>query len=278
MPELPEVQTVVQALVAADLPGSRIHTVQVFWPGSVDRPAVHDFLNILTGLAIQRVSRRAKYIVLNLTRNWHLLIHLRMTGRLTLLTDPSQAAGPHDHVLLRLADGRQLRFTDTRKFGRFYLTRTPQDLLGKLGPEPLAPHFRVNTLRQQLQGRRGRLKPLLLNQRVIAGLGNIYADEALWEAGLHPCRQADSLSETEIRRLHRAIRRVLRRGLSHGGTSLGNGQPNFSSANQTPGQNQYHLRVFQQAGAPCRRCHQIIERRVVGQRSTFICPECQGEW
>ncbi len=201
-------------------------------------------------------------------------MHLRMSGRLHLVS-ADLPRKKHEHVLLNLDDGRQLRFHDTRKFGRLYLTSDTDHILGRLGPEPLAKGFTHKKLTQGLKPRKRLLKPLLLDQTFIAGLGNIYVDEALWESKIHPCRLAASLSETEIRSLHRAVPRVLKRGLKNLGTSLGTGKTNFYSVAKHQGRNRDQLNVFRRSGQPCPRCRTKIERIIVGQRSTHICPKCQ---
>ena len=202
-------------------------------------------------------------------------MHLRMSGRLHL-TSGESARKKHEHVILSFRSGKQLRFHDTRKFGRIYLTSDADKILGRLGPEPLADGFTRKILAQRLRPRRRQLKPLLLDQTFIAGLGNIYVDEALWESQIHPCRIAASLNDDEIRALHRAIRRVLKRGLKNLGTSLGTGKANFYSIARHQGRNRDELKVFRRTGRPCPRCRTTIQRLIVGQRSTHICPKCQG--
>lgn len=274
MPELPEVETVVRDLRAAGVVGRRIARVFVGWPGSVSGFSVSAFRNRLTGRTVQRIDRRGKYIVAELSGGWTLLVHLRMTGQFRLA-----AAGAlrdrHEHVALTLDDGRELRYRDTRKFGRWYVVRDAAERLGALGPEPLDPFFSADALRRAIHGRKAILKPLLLDQRVIAGLGNIYVDEALWESMLHPMRSTATLREEEIRRLHRAIRTVLRRGIQARGTTLGYGKTNFRGLGDRAGRNQRGLQVFRRTGQPCRRCGMPIERLIVGQRSTHVCPRCQ---
>jgi formamidopyrimidine-DNA glycosylase len=203
-----------------------------------------------------------------------MLLHLRMSGRLHLV--PADAPRiKHEHVIIKFIDKRQLRFHDTRKFGRIHLTNDPSKILGRLGPEPLEKGFTVNVLAGRLRRRKRRLKPLLLDQAFIAGLGNIYVDEALWDAKLHPNRIAATLTINEIRALHRAIPRVLKRGLKNLGTSLGTGETNFYSVARHQGRNKDELKVFRRSDLPCPRCKTKIERIVVGQRSTHICGRCQ---
>jgi formamidopyrimidine-DNA glycosylase len=203
-----------------------------------------------------------------------LLMHLRMSGRLNLVAADTPRT-KHEHVTISFDKNRQLRFHDPRKFGRLHLTKDPQRILGRLGLEPLASTFGAKNLAEGLTSRKRQLKPLLLDQTFIAGLGNIYVDEALWEAKLHPCRSSASLLTAEIRALHRAIPRVLKRGLMNLGTSLGGGQTNFYSVASHRGRNKDQLKVFRRTDFPCPRCKSPIERIIVGQRSTHICSNCQ---
>ncbi len=274
MPELPEVQTVVDHLNQARVVGHTITAAAVYWPKTISGMDSHRFCHTIAGCVIRRISRRGKYIVVDLSRHLTMLIHLRMTGRLCL-SDRTTAYGPHEHVILKLNGNGDLRFQDTRKFGRIFLTASPQAILGQLGPEPLAKTFTGRRLFGMLQGYRRQLKPLLLDQRFLAGLGNIYVDEALWTAGIHPLRISRSLSPAESATLHRAIRRVLRKGIKNRGTSLGRGKGNFHSADNRPGRNADRLNVFRRTGMACPRCHTMIRRIIVAQRSSHICPRCQ---
>jgi formamidopyrimidine-DNA glycosylase len=197
-----------------------------------------------------------------------------MSGRLHLVSDDLPRK-KHEHVILSLADGRQLRFHDSRKFGRLYLTSDAEKILNRLGPEPLATGYTQKIFARSLSPRKRMLKPLLLDQTFIAGLGNIYVDEALWESKVHPRRIAASLTESEIRALYRAIPRVLKRGLKNLGTSLGTGKTNFYSIAKHQGRNRDELKVFRRTDLPCPRCQTKIQRIIVGQRSTHICPKCQ---
>lgn len=274
MPELPEVETVVRDLCQADVVGRTITGSRISWPRTIVGMAQSPFHDRIYGCRILDVQRRAKYIVMPIASRQWLLIHLRMTGRLHI-----EASGApisvHERVALQLDDGRELRFIDTRKFGRWTLTDCVDSVLGVLGPEPLAPDFHVKDLAHILQAHQRMLKPMLLDQHIIAGLGNIYVDEALWEAGLHPCRSSRSLSSSDADHLHRAIRTVLHRGIRSMGTSLGSGKGNFYSVAGRRGRNQDGLRVFRRQGEPCARCNTQIERLMVAQRSTHICPTCQ---
>ncbi len=274
MPELPEVQTIVNDLNAASVAGRTITGAQVFWPRTIAAPSARAFCNRIKGKKISAIRRRGKFIVFDFNKKDHLLLHLRMSGRLHLIPCDLPRK-KHEHVILSLTDGRQLRFHDTRKFGRFYLISDAEKILGRLGPEPLATGFTQKNFAQRLSPRKHLLKPLLLDQTFIAGLGNIYVDEALWESKIHPRRIASSLSESEIRALHRAIPRVLKRGLKNLGTSLGTGKTNFYSVAKHQGRNRDELKVFRRTDLPCLRCHAAIRRIIVGQRSTHICPKCQ---
>lgn len=274
MPELPEVQTIVDDMQALGLCGVTIVDAHVLWDRTIATGSVDDFRHRIQGRIIENIDRRAKYIVITLSDSLFCLVHLRMTGRFQI--EPSDnSPGRHARVILTLKDRRQLVFYDTRKFGRFFLTISPESVLGELGPEPLAPSFSARALADRIGRRKGRIKPLLLNQRFLAGLGNIYVDEALWTARIHPMRTADTLKSSEIRGLHRAIRQVLRQGIRNAGTSLGTGRSNFSSIRRNRGGNADQLNVFRRTGQPCPRCGQAIERLIVCQRSTHLCVRCQ---
>ena len=274
MPELPEVQTVVNDLNAADLIGLPIIAARVYWPRTIAEPSPKIFCRQIKGQKITAIRRRGKYLVFEVADGNTLLLHLRMSGRLHLVSKRAPR-DKHEHVILSFDDGRQLRFHDTRKFGRLHMLKDPGRILDLLGPEPLSSGFTVKKLAEGLKHRKRLLKPLLLDQTFIAGLGNIYVDEALWEAKLHPCRLAASLSTPEIKALHRTIRRVLKRGLENLGTTLGTGKANFYSVANRRGRNKDLLKVFRRTDLPCPRCRSPIERIIVGQRSTHICQNCQ---
>ena len=274
MPELPEVQTIVNDLNAAGLIGVPIGGARIFWSRTVAEPSPRLFCKRMKGCQFTAIRRRGKWLVFETDRDHTMLLHLRMSGRLHLVaTDTPRIK--HEHVVLSFIDNRQLRFHDTRKFGRIYLVDEPGNILSRLGPEPLAKQFTVQVLIECLKRHRRQLKPLLLDQTIVAGLGNIYVDEALWDAKLHPNRIAANLSINEIKALHRAIPKVLKRGLKNLGTSLGTGETNFYSIAQHRGRNKDQLKVFRRTDHPCPRCKHSIERIIVGQRSTHICSKCQ---
>ena len=274
MPELPEVQTLVNDLNAAGLVDTSFINARVYWPRTVAAPSVDEFQHHIGGKKITAIRRRGKFIVMDLSPNDHLLMHLRMSGRLHLVPEGTQRSR-HEHVIFKLDNNAELRFHDTRKFGRVFLIPDPTAVLGHLGMEPLEPAFNAAALKAALTSRKRVLKPLLLDQTIIAGLGNIYVDEALWEAGIHPCRRSHTLSGAEIKALRYAIPRVLKRGLKNLGTTLGTGKANFYSIARHRGRNQDQLHVFRRTGSPCPRCRQPIERIIVGQRSTHVCTQCQ---
>jgi len=271
MPELPEVEVIARGLDAW-LPGQTIRAVDVLWPRSVATPTPTCFAGQLAGRRIGPVGRRGKFVHIRIDDGAHLFAHLRMTG--TLCRAPAEEPlTPYVRVLFHLAGPCDLRFADTRKFGRLYLVDDPMLVVGDLGPEPLGEDFTAEWLIGALGSRRTRLKPLLLNQRFIAGLGNIYVDEALYLAGLHPLRPADSLEPEDGRRLHAAIQEVLRDAIARRGTTL----RSYRDAEGDRGENQGFLRAYGRTGLPCRRCGRPIERIIVGQRSTHFCPACQPD-
>jgi formamidopyrimidine-DNA glycosylase len=272
MPELPEVETVVRAL-RDSIVGAVITSVDVSWPGSIAHPAPEEFTRLIAGRQICAVERRGKWILLTLDGGRSLLVHLRMTGRL-LLADGDCKDRLHTRLSLLLSDGRRVCFHDVRKFGRCWLTDDVDEALGDLGPEPLDDLFTSHEFATMLSQRRGRIKPLLLNQRFLAGLGNIYVDEALWRSGIHPLRRADRLSGDEAHSLWRAIRTVLRRATEAGGTTLHDGA--FVDIEGAGGRFAPRLAAYARAGQPCIRCGAVIERIVVGGRGTHICPVCQA--
>ncbi len=273
MPELPEVQTIINDLIAANLVGQKVLEVEIRWQKIIAEPSAAKFTTEIQNREITKITRRGKFIVIELKPVKFLLVHLRMSGKFSL-TVPDYPISKHEHLIFTLSDDRQLRYYDTRKFGRFWLVNQPEKVIGKLGVEPLSADFTVEILTENLRKHHRQIKPFLLDQTIIAGLGNIYVDEALWEACLHPLRMADSLNDQEIASLYQAIPKVLRQGLANQGTSLGNSQSNFQSVGKR-GRNQEALKVFRRTGQACPRCGATIERFKVGQRSTHICPHCQ---
>jgi formamidopyrimidine-DNA glycosylase len=270
MPELPEVETVVRGL-RAPLAGRTIIGVQYDWPNSLVVPDGPIFTARIAGQPVRGVDRRGKYILLRLDPDT-LIIHLKMTGRLYVAPDDAaQYADQWVHFTFQLDNAHQLRFSDSRKFGRVYLVDDPAEVVGHLGPEPLDDAFTLDDFRARIARRSGQLKPLLLNQEFLAGMGNIYVDEALFASGLHPRRRADTLHAGDIARLYAAIRAALRDGIQREGASVNW----YRKPDGTKGSAQDGLSVYGHAGDPCPRCGHPVERIVVGQRGTHICPACQ---
>ncbi|MCL4263947.1 MAG: bifunctional DNA-formamidopyrimidine glycosylase/DNA-(apurinic or apyrimidinic site) lyase [Anaerolineae bacterium] len=269
MPELPEVETTVRAL-RPYLVGHTITYVQNSWPKHVAIPTVPEMQMRLHGRAITAINRRAKYLVFSLDDDETLIIHLKMSGRL-LVVRRDEPADKHVHTVFGLDNGQELRFWDQRKFGRVYLVRDPQQVLGGLGPEPLAAEFTVARLAERLHGRSRILKPLLLDQAFIAGIGNIYADESLFYAHLHPQRTADSVSPEEVVALHAAIQKSLRLGIEREGASI----DLYVKPDGSKGDMQNAVAVFRRTGYPCVQCGTPVRRIVLAGRSTHFCPHCQ---
>ena len=269
MPELPEVEMVARGL-REPLVGQMITEVRCHWPRHLDGLSVSELQKRVYGRAIQAINRRGKYLLFALDDGQTLIIHLRMSGRLSVVAADSPA-DKHTHTIFALNNGQELRFWDQRKFGRVYLVDDAQKVVGKLGPEPLGADFSVAVLRERLNGRKRTLKPFLLDQTFVAGLGNIYADEALFYAGILPTRTSDTLCEVEIARLYEAIQKALRMGIERGGASL----ELYLRPDGTAGSMQTALAEFRRTGESCYDCGTLIERIVLGGRSTHFCPHCQ---
>jgi formamidopyrimidine-DNA glycosylase len=270
VPELPEVETIVREL-RPHLAGETILDAHVDWARSIAHP-VEDIPHFCAGLIdrrIVRLWRRGKHVVLDLDDGRHLLIHLRMSGRLLL---SPQGRPEHLRLVLHLSRGGRLYFYNMRKFGRLWLVDDPDQVIGDLGPEPLSEAFTPALFLSMIRKHRGMLKPLLLNQQFLAGLGNIYVDESLFRAGLHPQRTADTLTQAEVYALHGAIQDVLRQALAHHGTTF---DGIFVRPQGEEGRQQEGLLVYGQQDQACARCGATIERIVVGGRGTHFCPHCQ---
>ena len=268
MPELPEVETIVRNLSrgGTSIVGRRILAARLLWPRSLETPSPTEFEQRIVAQVITAVSRRGKFALFHLTSDT-LLVHLRMSG--DLFSEPTTLpVGRHHRLILDLEGELRLAFVDPRKFGRIWLVADPATVLRKLGPEPLAADFSPQIFQQRLRQSRRQLKPLLLDQSFIAGLGNIYTDEALHLAKIHPQRIAATVSEAEAERLWRAIRQVLSEGIRRSGTSI--------DWVYRGGDFQNHLRVYQRTGQPCPECGAPVQRISLGQRGTHFCPQCQS--
>ncbi len=272
MPELPEVEVVARSLAPQLLGRTITGVTKLDWERMIETPAPADFRALIVGRQVQAVGRRAKWVLISLDATWTLAIHLRMSGNL-VVQEAASVPDQYTHLVLALNDGRQLFFEDQRKFGRVRLL----DPIGLAalhaahGPEPLDPLFTPATLAAMLARHRTKLKPLLLDQTQIAGLGNIYVSEALWIAQLHPLLPAAATPAARVPVLHGAIQSVLEQAIANEGSSL----RNYRNGYGRRGTNQEHFLVYDQTGAPCRRCGTPIARIVVAQRSTFYCPFCQ---
>lgn len=272
MPELPEVEYVARQL-QHELMGRTITSVELLWPRCVAMPDPAEFDARLSGQRVERIGRRGKYLLVGLDGGDTLVVHRRMTGNLTLL--PSGVEISYTRARFILDDERTLAFSDPRKFGRLALVADAElpTFFVALGPEPLDTAFTPAALAARLAGRSRGLKALLLDQAVVAGLGNIYADEALFRARLHPLRSGDSVTPDEIAALHAAIQAALTEGIAHGGTTFGRHRDIYDQA----GTNLDYIQVYRRTGEPCPRCGTSIARIVVGQRGTHFCPRCQEQ-
>jgi formamidopyrimidine-DNA glycosylase len=273
MPELPEVETVRRAL-APVLEGRRLERVRIddlrltlpLDPDGVARR--------LKGERIERVDRRGKYLMLRFESGRVLLVHLRMTGSFRHSASGRLDDDAYRRATAQLDDGSALGYRDVRRFGTWLLLEPDEVepyLAKRLGPEPLGDAFTPRALAARLAGRRAPIKAAILDQRTVAGVGNIYADEGLWRARVHPLREAGSLEPGEVRALHRAIRKSLEIGIANQGSTLSN----YAQPNGEPGRMQHEFKVYGRAGEPCDRCGTPIERIVVGGRGTSYCPSCQ---
>ncbi len=270
MPELPEVETVVRSLYA-DVVGRVFVAIMAYWPRQIAPLSPQEFASRLTGRYVQSLHRRGKYIVFDLDAG-ALLIHLKMTGRLYVV--PKGVSHPDDRWLravFEMDDGHELRFSDPRRFGRLLLVDLAEEVTGQLGPEPLSEDFTLEIFRTRLTARRGTIKPLLLDQHFVAGIGNIYADEALWSAGIDPRRKVDTLKPEEVESLYIALRAVLLSGIEHQGASVNW----YRKPDGTKGEQQDHFNVYDRTGKPCSRCGTVIQKISLGQRGTHYCPVCQ---
>ena len=274
MPELPEVETIRRTL-ADKLIGQEIAGVELLAPKFIRYPTPDEFCARVTGARIDGLERRGKYLLFELNTGDRMIVHLMMAGRL-LYTPADVPLAKHTHVIFTLGNGDHLRYIDLRHFGGLRLLASGEEEglppgLRRLGPEPLGESFTPAYLRRVLAGKRGKIKSVLLDQEVIAGLGNIYADEALFLAAIHPERPADSLVPAEVRRLCQAIRQVLTESIEQGGTTFAT----YVDGEGKRGRFAAMLRVYRRAAEACPRCGSPIERRMVGGRSSHFCPRCQ---
>lgn len=276
MPELPEVETIVRALQRGGrgepaIAGRTILKAHILWDKTIANPSSSEFVKIIKGRKIIEVSRKGKFIIFKLDRGY-LLFHLRMSGDLCVEQARDENGKqvklrPHDRLALDFTDGWRVVFNDTRKFGRAWLVPELSNVTDDLGPDPFDGELNHNGLYGLLQKKNRQIKPLLLDQSFLAGVGNIYADESLNLAKIHPLKKASDLTPEESESLLKSLRTVLRKGIRHNGASIdwvyrGGGFQN-------------HFRVYQRTGQPCPECGTAIQRITVGQRGTHFCPNCQ---
>jgi len=267
VPELPEVETI-RAQLAPRLEGRTLARVEILDPRLTRPYDLFEVAEELEGDCVEAVERRGKYVVLRLESGLALLVHLRMTGSFGFTPTT------HERAVLELDDGSRLAYRDVRRFGTWLVLEgadVEPYLAAKNGVEPLGPRFTMAWLASRLAARRAALKAVLLDQRVVAGLGNIYADEALWRARVNPLRAANGLAPEELASVHRAIRAALRAGIERQGSTL----RDYSTPDGTEGSMQDEFRVYGRDGEPCPRCRTPIAKARVGGRGTWFCPRCQ---
>jgi formamidopyrimidine-DNA glycosylase len=270
MPELPEVETICQRLRAGynhspAILGKIIYNAEVQWKDSISTPSTDEFLRNIKNVSIIEIKRRGKYLIFKLSKNF-LIIHLRMSGDL-VIKERTEPLSKHDRLALNLQNNYRLVFNDVRKFGRVWLVSDPEKIIGGLGPEPLSKAFTPGVLYQGLQKHHRQIKPLLLDQSFLAGLGNIYTDEALYLAHIHPMMISNEINKQKSKELWSAIREILKKGIAHNGSSI--------DWVYRGGLFQNFFTVYHRAGEQCDVCGDIIKRIVVGQRGTHYCPTCQ---
>ncbi|MDT2736714.1 DNA-formamidopyrimidine glycosylase [Enterococcus pseudoavium] len=272
MPELPEVETVRKGLVSL-VKGKTIAKVEVYWPRIVEFPEVERFQQQLVGETLETVDRRGKYLIFHFT-HYELVSHLRMEGKYEFFKEATPL-DKHSHIRFIFTDGSELIYHDVRKFGRMALLKkgTAKNYKGllQLGPEPTEETFDLTDFKLQLKKSATMIKPLLLNQKVVAGLGNIYVDEVLWLAKIHPEQPANTLSSQRVRKLREAIIVVIEKAKVAGGTTI----RTYLNALGEAGHFQQELQVYGQTGKPCPRCGTPIIKIKVAQRGTHLCPHCQ---
>jgi formamidopyrimidine-DNA glycosylase len=266
MPELPEVETIKNELLPHVL-GRTIKGIDIFWDKMVRQPSLAEFRSRVIGRTITGLSRRGKYLFFHLSGGGVLVMHMKMTG--SLLVNPS--TDKFSRAVFHLDNGTAVHFWDPRKFGVMWLAEDANAIADSLGPEPLDDNFTPAALAKLLTNRTAPVKPVLLDQSIIAGIGNMYADEALFEAKIHPLKPAGKLSVDEIKRLHRAIRLVLRKALRKKGASV----RNYIRPDGQPGTAHDDFNVAHGVGKNCPGCGGPIQRIVVRGRGTYLCPQCQ---
>lgn len=273
MPELPEVETVRRTLEQLVI-GKTIKDVEIYWPKIIKAPEpVEQFSDALIGQTIHEIGRRGKFLIFQLD-DYSLVSHLRMEGKYAVYPE-SEPRDKHTHVVFTFTDGYQLRYRDVRKFGTMHLFKKGEEVskmpLLHLGPEPLSEEFTIADLSMKLAKTNRKIKSVLLDQTVVVGIGNIYVDESLFRAGIHPERMASSLTLDEITRIHGEVKLTLAEAVEKGGSTI----RSYVNSQGQIGMFQLELFVYGRKGEPCKRCGTPLEKLVVGGRGTHICPICQ---
>ncbi|GIN86847.1 formamidopyrimidine-DNA glycosylase [Heyndrickxia sporothermodurans] len=273
MPELPEVETIRRTLLELVV-GKEIKKVSVFWPKIIKKPIeVEQFKDALVNEKITDINRRGKFLIIY-TDTFALISHLRMEGKYGLFKE-EEPFDKHTHVIFHFTDGTELRYRDVRKFGTMHLFLKGEEHLNlplsQLGPEPFSQAFTKTYLQEKLLKTERKIKPALLDQTIVTGLGNIYVDEALFRASIHPERKAKSLKDQEIVLLHQEIIQTLSEAVDKGGSTI----RSYVNSQGQIGMFQLQLLVYGRNGEECRRCGTLIEKTVVGGRGTHYCPTCQ---
>lgn len=269
MPELPEVETVKNELMPHII-GHRLTGITLLWEGIVRQPSASEFSSRLIGQKITGLARYGKYLVASLTSEDVLIIHMKMSGSLLLSQDSSEPP-EYTRAIIHLDNGNSIFFRDPRKFGVMWLVKDKDSIVGKLGPEPLEKDFTPHVLARRLKKRTAPIKALLCDQSFIAGIGNMYTDEALFAAGIHPLRPGGSLSQDEIERLHTAIGQVLRSAIGNKGASI----VNYYRPGGELGTAHFDFKVAHRGGKSCPGCGTPIQRIPIRNRGTYFCPRCQ---
>ncbi len=270
MPELPEVETIKRDLVPR-LVGRTIKGIHFTWPKAVKETSPEAMEEGVVGRRVMDVGRRGKYLLIRLDNGKTLVIHLKMSGSLLLVEGECELSDPYVRTVLYLDNGC-LAFRDLRKFGSLWLVEDEERFFRHLGPEPLEKEFTASVFEALLRRRGAPIKAVLLDQSVIAGVGNMYADEALFEARIHPLKKSSDLTPEEVRRLHRAIRKVLRKGIELGGASVST----YQRPDGSKGFSHEQFQVAHRHGSPCPCCGATLEYLKIRSRGTTLCPRCQG--
>lgn len=275
MPELPEVETVIRTL-EYQLGNVTITNVKVNWDNIIAYPSVDEFTKKIRNQRINRYNRYGKYLIFELD-DFYFIAHMRMEGKF-YVQKPSDEITKHMHVIFDLSDGRQLRYHDTRKFGKMYLYEkkdgmsiTDYDCFNNIGVDAFSENLTVDYLKKKLKNKKYTLKQFLLDQSIIAGIGNIYADEIAFEIGLHPLTRVSSLDENDFTNIISATRKILTRAIEAGGTTI----RSYTSQLGVDGRFQLQLKVHMREGEKCVKCKNIIEKIKVGGRGTYVCKKCQ---